>query len=103
MDVRFICAHLNRIDAERLKQLAPPFHCPWPQWAASYPRVWNASAGKALSASFVSCMHRTSGCAYPSQSSTRAKRAFSELTFQVAIRIAAEPNAGRFVVMKVRQ
>src|SRR5205823_14616665 len=36
--------------------------------------------------SFVSCMHKMSGRAWASHSSTRGKRAFSELTFQVAIR-----------------
>src|SRR5882672_5933085 len=44
-------------------------------------------AGNAESASLVSCMQRTSGCAYASHSSTRGRRAFSELTFQVAIRM----------------
>ena len=44
-------------------------------------------AGNALSASLVSCRHRTSGCAYASHSSTRGIRAFSELTFHVAMRM----------------
>src|SRR6476646_5451285 len=42
--------------------------------------------GKAASESLVSCMHSTSGSAYSSHSSTRGRRAFSEFTFQVAMR-----------------
>src|SRR5436190_276398 len=45
-------------------------------------------AANQSSASLVSCRHRTSGCAYWSHSSTRGRRAFSELTFQVAKRTA---------------
>src|SRR4051794_1025524 len=48
--------------------------------------AWNVMAGKAPSASFVSCMHSTSGCTEAIHSSTRGRRAFSEFTFQVAMR-----------------
>lgn len=44
------------------------------------------SAGKASSASFVSCMHRTSGWISANHASTRGSRTFSELTFHVARR-----------------
>src|SRR3954451_9040377 len=47
------------------------------------------NAGNASSLSFVSCMHNTSGCMSAIHCSTRSRRAFSELTFQVAIRTAA--------------
>src|SRR5947207_13757298 len=36
-------------------------------------------------------MQRTSGCAYASHSSTLGRRAFSELTFEVAIRMTSQP------------
>src|SRR4029079_17888781 len=45
--------------------------------------------GKASSLSLVSCMHNTSGCMSASHCSTRSRRAFNELTFQVAIRTGA--------------
>ena len=52
-------------------------------------------AGKAVSASLVSCMHRTSGCALGQPLLDPRRRAFSELTFQVARRtpptLADEP------------
>src|SRR5437016_12315441 len=67
--------------------MATSFQRPVPWWAASYPKVAKAIAGKVASATLVSCMHRTSGFAYPIHSSTRGSRAFSELTFHVAIRI----------------
>ena len=43
-------------------------------------------AGKASSAHFVSCRHRTSGWNSSTQACTRGRRAASELTFQVASR-----------------
>src|SRR6185295_1222314 len=49
----------------------------------------NVNAGKASSLSLVSCMHNTSGCMSASHCSTRSRRAFNELTFQVAIRTDA--------------
>src|SRR3954467_9766490 len=49
----------------------------------------NVNAGNASSLSFVSCMHSTSGCMSAIHCSTRSRRAFSELTFQVAIRTVA--------------
>src|SRR5688500_16602448 len=48
--------------------------------------------GNAAVASFVSCRHSTSGCAYDTHSSTRASRAFNEFTFHVATRIAVHPS-----------
>jgi N-acyl-D-aspartate/D-glutamate deacylase len=68
-------------------RIATPFQRPSPQCAASYPSVWKAMAGKSASASFVSWRHSTSGCAYCSHSSTRGRRALSEFTFQVAMRM----------------
>jgi len=67
--------------------MATPFQRPSPWDADSYPRVDSAMAGKAASASFVSCMQTTSGWAYSIHSSTRDKRALSEFTFQVAMRM----------------
>src|SRR5438552_9756892 len=69
-------------------RIATPFHCPGPWCTESYPSDWKVSCGNESSASLVSCRHRTSGCAYWSHSSTRGRRAFSELTFQVAKRTA---------------
>src|SRR5665811_1780152 len=46
-------------------------------------------AEAAASASFVSCISRTSGARWASHSSTRSMRALRELTFQVAMRIRA--------------
>src|SRR5207245_4135724 len=45
------------------------------------------ATGASASESFVSCISRTSGFARPSHQTTFSSRAFSELTFQVAIRI----------------
>src|SRR5207245_56744 len=51
--------------------------------------------GVAVSASFVSCIRSTSGRARASHHSTLSRRAFSELTFQVAIRTDPRlPRAG---------
>src|SRR5919198_2292675 len=47
----------------------------------------NGIVGTSLSASFVSCISRMSGWARSSHHSTLSRRAFNELTFQVAIRI----------------
>src|SRR5664279_2236698 len=60
----------------------------------------NGIAGAASSASFVSCISRTSGFFSASHSSTRSRRALSELTFHVAMRIRASelPPAGRRLV-----
>src|SRR4051794_4508605 len=66
--------------------MATPFHCPCPWCTVSYPSALNASWGNVWSESFVSWRQSTSGFAYASHSSTRSWRAFSELTFQVAIR-----------------
>ena len=49
--------------------------------------VRDSSAGASASVSLVSCMSRMSGAALASQLSTASWRAFSELTFHVAIRI----------------
>src|SRR5713101_6407250 len=78
-------------------RIATPFHWLWPWWTDSYPSPENARLGNASSASFVSWRHNTSGCAYTSHSSTRSWRAFSELTFQVAIRTGQTlpPRCGR--------
>ncbi|MEY2554000.1 MAG: hypothetical protein QOC57_1860, partial [Ilumatobacteraceae bacterium] len=46
----------------------------------------NVSDGNAASETFVSCMHKMSGCMSLSHSSIRGKRTFSELTFHVAMR-----------------
>ena len=48
--------------------------------------AWKVIAGNALSASLVSWRHTTSGSTSSSHDSTRNRRAFSELTFQVARR-----------------
>src|SRR5438876_829476 len=48
--------------------------------------AWKVMAGKALSASLVSCMQMTSGWTDAIHSSTRGSRAFREFTFQVAMR-----------------
>src|ERR1039458_10463563 len=56
-------------------------------------------AGKAVSASLVSCMQRTSGRAYSIHSSTRESRALSEFTFQVAMRMI---SSDRLVVASSR-
>src|SRR5205807_2391008 len=66
--------------------MATPFHCPWPQWAASYPSAANAIEGKLVSESLVSWRQSTSGSAYASHSSTRGIRLLRELMFQVATR-----------------
>src|SRR5450631_4566213 len=52
--------------------------------------------GADSSASFVSCISRTSGFLSASHSSTRSTRALRELTFHVAMRIRASelPPAG---------
>src|SRR5258706_8689708 len=47
------------------------------------------SDGKAASETFVSCMHKMSGCMSLIHSSIRGKRTFSELTFHVAMRTAS--------------
>src|SRR5438128_2828517 len=65
--------------------MATPFHRPSPWCASSYPASWNASAGASGSASLVSCISSTSGRARSSHHVTLSRRAFSELTFQVAI------------------
>src|SRR5829696_556572 len=52
----------------------------------SYPALLNGSIGTSLSASLVSCMRRTSGCARSSHQATFSSRALSELTFHVAMR-----------------
>ncbi len=49
--------------------------------------------GNAVSASFVSCMHTTSGSHSANHASTRSCRALSELTFQVASRTASDAIA----------
>src|SRR4051812_21268968 len=49
----------------------------------------NVSAGNASSLTLVSCMHNTSGCMSTIHCSIRSRRAFSELTFHVAIRTVA--------------
>src|SRR3954447_15626134 len=54
----------------------------------------NAIAGASGSASFVSCISRTSGAARSSHQSTFSWRAFSELTFQVAMRIGTVRCSG---------
>src|SRR5439155_17253332 len=66
--------------------MANPFQRPSPWCASSYPAVRNASAGASESASLVSCMSSTSGFARSSHHRTLSRRAFRELTFQVAIR-----------------
>src|SRR5687767_6325986 len=67
--------------------MATPFQRPSPWCATSYPAPVKASRGISSSASLVSCMSRTSGFARSSHHVTFSSRAFSELTFQVAIRI----------------
>src|SRR5207244_6664772 len=52
---------------------------------SSYPASRKASAGASGSASLVSCISSTSGRARSSHHVTFSRRAFSELTFQVAI------------------
>src|SRR5829696_626475 len=69
-------------------RIATPFHCPGPWCTESYPSDWKVSCGNESSDSLVSWRHSTSGWAYCSHSSTRGRRAFSELTFQVAKRTA---------------
>src|SRR6266496_2638956 len=70
--------------------MATPFHRPSPWCASSYPASRNTSTGAAASVSFVSCMRSTSGRARSSHQRTLSRRAFSELTFQVAILIALD-------------
>src|SRR5438309_1237994 len=67
--------------------MATPFHRPSPWCASSYPASRKASAGASGSASLVSCISSTSGLARSSHHVTFSRRAFSELTFQVAMRI----------------
>src|ERR1700722_6467371 len=57
-------------------------------------------AGKAVSASFVSCMQTTSGWAYSIHSSTRGRRALSEFTFQVAMRMISSGSGGQGSTMR---
>src|SRR5450759_4308516 len=66
--------------------MATPFQRPSPWWASSYPAIRNGISGAASSASLVSCISSTSGTRWTSHSSTRGRRALSELTFQVAMR-----------------
>src|SRR6185369_6311935 len=58
--------------------------------------------GASGSASFVSCMSRTSGDARSSHQSTFSWRAFRELTFQVAMRTARAGSATEHVRAEVR-
>src|SRR3954451_889542 len=71
---------------ERLA-MATPFQRPSPWWASWYPRLAKKSCGTSLSASFVSCISITSGRARSSHQDTLSRRALSELTFQVAMRM----------------
>src|SRR2546427_2359199 len=77
--------------------MATPFHRPSPWCASAYPALRKASVGASGSASLVSCMSSTSGRARSSHQVTFSRRAFSELTFQVAIR------TGRIVARKPRE
>ncbi len=72
--------------------MATPFHRPCPWCTDSYPSAEKVSAGKASSASFVSCRHNTSGSHSAIHASTRSSRADNEFTFQVATRTACEPT-----------
>src|SRR5437016_2133573 len=65
--------------------MATPFHRPSPWCASSYPTSRKASAGASGSASLVSYISSTSGRARSSHHVTFSRRAFSDLTFQVAI------------------
>ena len=56
-------------------------------------------AGASASASFVSCISRTSGCARSSHHVTLSSRAFSEFTFQVAIRICGRRSVARELIL----
>src|SRR5215831_8012063 len=70
--------------------IATPFHRPSPWCASSYPAWLNVSTGASASASFVSCIRSTSGFVRSSHHMTFSRRAFSELTFQVAIRMSKD-------------
>jgi hypothetical protein len=71
---------------------------PVPAALAVVEQVVAGHAERQLGCSLVgelgSCISRTSGDRLASHSSTRSMRAFSELTFQVAMRIAAPDGPG---------
>src|SRR4051794_3868517 len=80
-------------------RIATPFHAPCPWAATSYPRSDSSlpiSSANASSASFVSCRHRTSGLRSSSHGSSRGTRCFSELTFQVTIRMPVSVGQARW-------
>jgi len=70
--------------------IATPFHRPSPWCTSSYPASLNVLTGASASPSLVSCIRSTSGFARSSHHMTFSRRAFSELTFQVAIRMAKD-------------
>ena len=76
--------HPSRRSGPALQNREPARGC------SARPSRKKSSDGTSSSASFVSCIKSKSGCTRPSHQRTFSSRALSELTFQVAMRMAAD-------------